>query len=391
MPTIENPRADRYRDAVAAFLDLLPPGDVLVAGRSRASGPISARTTALRIGVPGRPRIRGTLLRRAAGPECFPAGAFAGCWSAVADPDRLTALARLVRPGGVLAVERPGAGAPAGGHRMPVPGGHVEFVTGTIAAPADDAEPGDTEPADNAERTEGAAPPGEPDCVFCPPLRFRLNRIAGLPGAAAVLGGDDAFFVIPDLAPVAEGHLLLVAAGHRLCAGALTAAEWARAERWLAWVSHLYRAAYGTTGLLVFEHGPARPQEAGACVDHLHLHLLPGAPPLARALDRSGLTGVAAGIATVRALHSAGRSYLWVGDVVYPVDRPRAQVLRWAALAAGAPGGATGPAPAWRWQESFGLPESRRRFLATLGALLPAADRTPLSGLRSATATSEAR
>ena len=340
-----------HRRAVRTFLDLLPPGDVLVAGPSAAAEPIAAHVPAVQVGVTGPAGVRGRLIRRAADASIFPPGVFAGCWSPVAGPPA-AALARLVRPGGVLATAAPGT-VPA-----------VDVVT----------------PA-------GAEPPGEPDCVFCPELRFRLNRMAGLPGAAAVIAGDDDFFLMPDLAPVAEGHLLLVSVRHHLCAGALPPSAWAGIGRRIEWVARLYRRAYGTAEVFVFEHGPARPQGAGACVDHLHLHLLPGSPALAAAIERTGLSGGPATAATLRALHAAGRSYLRAGGTVYPVEEARPQVLRWAALAATGSGAPT----VWRWQELFGLPGSRESFLSTLGALLPGADAAWLSDRRAAPGTRTTR
>lgn len=365
MPIV--PRDHRFRRAVGAFLDLLPPGDVLVAGPSAAAEPIAARAPTVQIGVAGPSGVRGGRVRRAAPAPLFPSGVFAGCWSSAAGPPAPDLL-RLVRPGGVLAVEgaAPGTLAGPGVRRVPLSGtGHaVEMVTASAAAP-----------------------PGEPDCVFCPELRFRLNRIAGLPGAAAILAGDDAFFLIPDLAPIADGHLLLVSAEHHLCAGALPEPAWAQLRRRLGWAARLYQAAYGTAEVFAFEHGPARPQGAGACVDHLHLHLLPGTPALTTAIEATGLTGTAATAESVRGLHAAGRSYLLAGRTVYPVEVAMPQVLRWAALAAAGPG-----EPAvWRWQELFGLPDSRNRFLSTLDALLPAAAGRWLTGPRAATATSTAR
>ena len=59
---------------------------------------------------------------------------------------------------------------------------------------------------------------GVEDCVLCPPLRFRFNHMVELPGAGGILCGDRDFFVVPDLAPVAEGHLLLVTTAHWTCA-----------------------------------------------------------------------------------------------------------------------------------------------------------------------------
>lgn len=215
------------------------------------------------------------------------------------------------------------------------------------------------------------------DCVLCPPLRFRLNTIAGLPGPDAVLAADDAFFLMPDLAPLASGHLLLVSAAHLPCAGAFSPDLWERALAWRGAVADLYRRAFGDPGLLVLEHGPATPQGGGACVDHFHWHLLPGVTGVRAVLDRDGLDGVPANHAALRGRHRAGRSYLLVEEsgtaTVHPGDGVPGQYLRRAAATAlGQPG-------PWRWQEVFALPESKARFHATLDALRAAAEDTGLA------------
>ncbi|MFC4913551.1 HIT family protein [Actinomadura gamaensis] len=218
-----------------------------------------------------------------------------------------------------------------------------------------------------------AADPAVPDedCVLCPPLRFRLNTIAGLPGRDAVLAEDDGFFLIPDLAPLAEGHLLLVASAHLPCAGALDPDLWDRAIAWRDTVGRLYRRAYGDSELLLLEHGPATPQGGGACVDHFHWHLLPGASGVRAVLIRDRLDGVPASHAVLSGRFRAGRSYLLVEEAgvatVHPGDGVPGQYLRRAtATALGLPG-------PWRWQEVFALDENRRRFLSTLNTLRAAA------------------
>ncbi|MFD0534826.1 hypothetical protein ACFQY7_14775 [Actinomadura luteofluorescens] len=98
------------------------------------------------------------------------------------------------------------------------------------------------------------------DCVLCPPLRFRVNGMAGLPGESGVIAGDRDFFLIPDVAPLAEGHLLLVTREHHQCAGDFPGPMWERAMRWRDRVARLYREAYGLGGLLLFEHGRRAPR-----------------------------------------------------------------------------------------------------------------------------------
>ncbi|TDC57622.1 HIT domain-containing protein [Actinomadura sp. KC345] len=220
-----------------------------------------------------------------------------------------------------------------------------------------------------------------PECVLCPPLRFRFNAMAGLPGETGVIARDAAFLLMPDVAPLAEGHVLLVTREHHQCAGAFGRAMWERAMSWRDRVARLYREAYGDGALLLFEHGPASAQGGGACIDHAHWHLLPGTHGVRAVVEQQGLPGAPAGHTALRAYFRTGRSYLLIEEdgvaTVHPGDGVRSQFLRWA-VTAGA-GDET-----WRWQETFGLPGSRRRFLRTLRALRaavgPEAEAVPRGG-----------
>ncbi|TDB94303.1 hypothetical protein [Actinomadura sp. 7K534] len=210
------------------------------------------------------------------------------------------------------------------------------------------------------------------DCVLCPPLRFRFNDMADLPGESGVIGRDADFLLIPDVAPLADGHVLLVTREHHRCAGAFGRRMWDRALAWRNRVAGLYGEAYGSRDLVLFEHGPATPQGGGACIDHAHWHFLPGTRGLRPAVEAHGLPGAPADRAALRAYIRAGRSYLLVEEdglaTVHAGDGVRSQFLRWAVTSAGRGG-------TWRWQETFGLPGSRRSFLRTLQAMRTAAGR----------------
>ncbi|MGH3243889.1 MAG: HIT family protein [Spirillospora sp.] len=208
------------------------------------------------------------------------------------------------------------------------------------------------------------------DCVLCPPLRFRVNAMADLPGESGVIAHDADFLLIPDVAPLAEGHVLLVTREHHQCAAAFGPVLWERALRWRDRVARLYQRAYGTPELLLFEHGPATSQGGGACIDHAHWHFLPGTPGVRTVIEAQGHPGAPADHATLRAYLRTGRSYLLVDEdgvaTVHPGDGVRSQFLRWAVTTAGQD-------ESWRWQETFGLPASRRLFVRTLQALRGAA------------------
>ncbi|MFG2090767.1 MULTISPECIES: HIT family protein [unclassified Spirillospora] len=215
-----------------------------------------------------------------------------------------------------------------------------------------------------AEPTVGDEPGHE--CVLCPPLRFRFNGMAGLPGESGVVARDGDFLLMPDVAPLTEGHVLLVTLEHHRCAGAFGRDMWERALSWRDRVARLYGAVYGSDELLLFEHGPARPQSGGACIDHAHWHLLPGTHGVRTVVEAQGHPGAPADHAALRAYLRTGRSYLLIEEdgiaTVHPGDGVPSQFLRWAVTAAGRD-------ETWRWQETFGLPGSRRRFLRTLQAL----------------------
>lgn len=212
------------------------------------------------------------------------------------------------------------------------------------------------------------------DCVLCPPLRFRFNAMAELPEESSVIARDGDFLLMPDIAPLVEGHVLLVTRDHHVSAGAFGPRMWRGALRWRDRVADLYRRAYGDGALLLFEHGPATSQGGGACIDHAHWHFLPGVSGVRTVVEERGRPGAPADRdvlhEALRDLLRAGRSYLLIEEdgaaTVHPGDGVRSQFLRWAVTASQRD-------LTWRWQESFGLPASRRRFLRTLRALSAAA------------------
>jgi hypothetical protein len=97
-------------------------------------------------------------------------------------------------------------------------------------------------------------------------------------------------------------------------------------------------------------------------------------------VEDQGRPGTPAGHATLRASVRTGRSYLLIEEdgaaTVHPGDGVRSQFLRWAVTVAG-PDAPPRPHESGRWQETFGLPASRRRFLRTLTALRAATAARP--------------
>jgi diadenosine tetraphosphate (Ap4A) HIT family hydrolase len=298
------------------------------------------------------------------------------------------ALRLWVRPGvdGWLPYPRMGfAGCWIDGSRSRVDEA-VQRVTAFLAPGAPLAVRGEIV-AVGAAPAEGGMEPGptSSDCPLCPARRFQANADADLPGAAGTLYADNHVIVMPDVAPVIEGHLLILTTHHHPCSAAVDAATWHAMERAKAEVRNLFGRAYGT-GALFFEHGPARPQAAGSCIDHTHWHCLPTSQSIRPVIDAHGLHGTQLADRTLlRDWHRGGQSYLAVEEAFgeqndYPLyafsadDLPR-QFLRWAAwrtLARPGDADATSGRREWLWHVTVGSPASRAAFLYTLNRLLAA-------------------
>ena len=170
------------------------------------------------------------------------------------------------------------------------------------------------------------------DCLFCPNLRFQVNRELKLPGASSILWGDDDLYVVPDVAPLVEGHLLIISTDHHICFGACPESTAQALDAARRFVRRLFREVYQVDPLFV-EHGPTRCYKAGACINHAHLHCLPVTLPVRDCVE-SRLGGVMeATIETLRTLYQSGTSYIYLenGDDqgwAYPTDNLPSQFLR---------------------------------------------------------------
>jgi diadenosine tetraphosphate (Ap4A) HIT family hydrolase len=80
--------------------------------------------------------------------------------------------------------------------------------------------------------------------------------------------------VLSDYTPLVPGHLLIVSRGHHKSVGSLGSS---RSIESVAAVLNCIRNRYESSGLYViaFEHGPHRYGEAGSCIDHAHVHVVP--------------------------------------------------------------------------------------------------------------------
>jgi SAM-dependent methyltransferase len=208
-------------------------------------------------------------------------------------------------------------------------------------------------------------------CLLCPDNRFTLNREVGLLSSTSVIWGDDDLYLAPDLAPLTDGHLLLVATTHRSCFGACSRRVLDRLVEEQDNVRKLIRLAYGKETVFL-EHGPAKPREAGSCIDHSHLHCIPGTIHVRDAVERLVGPGQPCTLHELQRMYTTGQSYLYVEDTdrighAYPLQVAPAQYLR--QVVASLLGGV-----AWMWQSSSKMAVTRECFKRTVAELLPIAD-----------------
>jgi len=92
----------------------------------------------------------------------------------------------------------------------------------------------------------------------------------------------DNFFVAPTIGPIGiEGYLLIISKDHCRGMGDIDPSDQQELEEVLHQTKQVVAENYGTP--FVFEHGPRIGQyRGGGCLDHAHLHVVPGA----RVMDR---------------------------------------------------------------------------------------------------------
>jgi diadenosine tetraphosphate (Ap4A) HIT family hydrolase len=99
----------------------------------------------------------------------------------------------------------------------------------------------------------------EKDCPHCDENGFALKHI---------LMQDTLFWVVCDVHPLEEGHILIIPKNHISCMGALPEESFRRYKELYDKVLKFVNKAYGKAG--VFEHGIT-----GQTVFHAHTHFMP--------------------------------------------------------------------------------------------------------------------
>lgn len=114
----------------------------------------------------------------------------------------------------------------------------------------------------------------EHECEFC--QEFRSGVCEHLSGSTRrILYEDQDFVVLPALGAFVEGYLLLCSRAHEPSIASLDSERLRRFELLLGFVERVLAQEYSRPW--IFEHGmTAGSGSAGGCIDHAHLHLLPG-------------------------------------------------------------------------------------------------------------------
>lgn len=101
-------------------------------------------------------------------------------------------------------------------------------------------------------------------CIFCKIISGQVP--------AEVLINDDACLAFMDIAPLAEGHALLIPKGHHETLDQIPAAEAGAMLRHLPALTHAVRTATGCRGVNILQNNG---KVAHQVVPHVHFHVIP--------------------------------------------------------------------------------------------------------------------
>lgn len=107
-------------------------------------------------------------------------------------------------------------------------------------------------------------------CNFCEDI-LKKNRLLGLPAKESILYEDENIYVMPDISPLAIGHLLIISKKHFQSFASANAETMESLKKFLRY----YKKRIGNRNFSIFEHGAVIPYHAGASIDHAHMHILP--------------------------------------------------------------------------------------------------------------------
>lgn len=118
------------------------------------------------------------------------------------------------------------------------------------------------------------------DCVFCDMAEdgasVHWQFLLGEEQGTDVLRRGNEYSIALDTAPIVPGHMLVIPKGHYTSMAQVPVSYWPELEDHKGWVKRLLNQKYSES-VSFFEHGAGDiVRRAGACVDHAHLHVVPG-------------------------------------------------------------------------------------------------------------------
>ena len=159
----------------------------------------------------------------------------------------------------------------------------------------------------------------DPGCSLCselsgghPPLHRCLSADAP---ASRVLKESQHWVVVPSLGPLVVGHLMLVSKVHKrsVLSSSLPAIQ--DCDRLLGLCGLRLTKLY-SKGVVVFEHGAGNQERSGACIDHAHLHVLPGPERFVDVVLNEFVNWTAGrSLSELRESVLSGAAYLLVGSI----------------------------------------------------------------------------
>jgi diadenosine tetraphosphate (Ap4A) HIT family hydrolase len=157
-------------------------------------------------------------------------------------------------------------------------------------------------------------------CSICAELRGTSTPLfkSFIPAAAAsrVLQQNNEWALLPTLGPLTPGHLMLVPREHYYSILACSEETLSTSRELLNACSLKLAASYGQE-ILFFEHGATAEsgRSCGACIDHAHLHIVPGPSSFLVAAMSEFEPWVAADSLGDLQPYAAGHPYLLIGSL----------------------------------------------------------------------------
>lgn len=169
-------------------------------------------------------------------------------------------------------------------------------------------------------------------CVFCLNTRFNNNKLVSLPAEESILFENDKLYVIPDIAPLKLGHILIITNEHYTNFFSTPIDIKKDVKKLQNNIRKLYKRIYNSDTLF-FEHGSLKAGDAGSSIEHAHLHAIPFTKSIKKELDKIVDTSPIKCNIINENNFSSEYSYLYIenendGNYIYKVDKLPSQFLR---------------------------------------------------------------